>query len=239
VKFLNSGSFVSNAIISYKWFLDPMDTRITNNPSKVYNTAGNKIISFTVTDTKGCKDSVAKNITVYNKPSAVFSWNTTPMGGSNTLLKLNDRSTGAINWNWTDGFMNQSSGTNVDFNYTDSITVKIILTVSNAEGCLDTAQQIIRINPVVILHFPTAFSPNGDQINDLLKPEGVERVANYHLVIFNRWGEVVFETKRSNEFWDGNFMGREMPAGSYPYFIELVDLSGKKIAKNGIISLIR
>jgi gliding motility-associated-like protein len=239
IKFSDASSFVSNSISSSKWILDPLDKRITGNVAKVYNSPGIKTISLIVTDTKGCKDSIAKNITVYSKPKAAFSWITTPLGGSNTLLKLNDQSTGAINWQWTDGMFNQSSGTAVDFNYSDSATVRVLLTVTNVEGCMDTSHQIIRINPVVILHFPTAFSPNGDLLNDLLQPEGVERVANYRLVIFNRWGEVVFQTKRSNEYWDGNFMGREMPAGAYPYYIELIDLAGNKINKNGVVSLIR
>lgn len=239
VKFSDLSSFTSNPIQSYLWTLDPIDFRQMRNPSKIYNSSGSKTISLVVHDIQGCKDSIAKNITVYSKPKAAFSWNTLPLGSSNTLLKLFDQSSGAVNWQWTDGVFNQSSGVNVDFNYTDSATIKVLLTVTNVEGCLDTAHQIIRINPVVILHFPTAFSPNGDQLNDILKPEGVERVATYHLLIFNRWGELVFETRRSNEYWDGNFMGNEMPVGSYPYALELIDLSGNKITKNGVISLLR
>jgi len=239
VKFLDASSFTLNNIVKYKWILEPNDFRTSNNPNKVYYSSGVKTISLVVYDTKGCKDSIAKNITVFSKPSAAFTWSTEALGGTNTLLKLSDRSTGAINWQWTDGAMNQSSSNNVDFKYSDSATVRIILTVSNDEGCVDTDQQVIRINPVVILHFPNAFSPNGDLLNDILKPEGIERVASYHLVIFNRWGEIVFETKSSSEYWDGNFMGREMPAGVYPYYLELVDLPGNRVTKTGQVTLIR
>jgi gliding motility-associated-like protein len=237
--FRDNSSLASGSITNYRWYLEAGDSRLTQNGSKSYKKFGSKLVSLVVTSANGCKDSISKAVTVFDKPKASFSWSLEPIGGTNTILRLFDKSLNANSWQWTDGFLNSGSGANVDFNYTDSASVWVILNVTNTDGCTDTAVQFVKINPKVVLYFPTIFSPNGDLLNDVLKLEGVDYVKSYSLTIFNRWGELVFQSNNPKNYWNGYYKNTELPTGAYPYSIEIIDLAGNKISKKGIVQLVR
>lgn len=237
--FKDNSSIVSGTISNYKWYLETNDTRGSQNVFKAYTSPGNKTVSFVVSSSKGCKDSISKTVNVYDKPKASFVFTIEPIGGKNTTLKLTENGSNATDWQWTDGFLNAGSGQIIDFNYSDSASVWVKLTATNADGCIDTAIRFVRINPAVVLYFPTIFSPNGDLVNDVLKPEGAEYVKTYDLIIFNRWGEIVFKTSNPKEYWNGFYKGTELPNGAYPYDIVIIDLAGNKITKKGVIQLVR
>lgn len=88
------------------------------------------------------------------------------------------------------------------------------------------------------LYIPTAFTPNGDGLNDLMMVEGVE-VSDFQLQIYNRWGELVFATTDQTLGWDGTFKGKPAPQGAYHYFVEGTDERGNKIKKTGNFVLLR
>jgi len=73
------------------------------------------------------------------------------------------------------------------------------------------------MNPVGL---PSAFSPNGDNHNDLWKLDGSKGILIHSLIVFNRWGEKVFEANQPNFAWDGTYRGQAAPAGVYSYFID-------------------
>lgn len=239
VYFKDQSSYSVHPVIQYRWYPQAGTVYRVQNPWHIYVNSGVQTCSYVVEDSKGCMDSVTKTLQVFANPVADFRWNMVPMGGANSDLHLTDQSSGGTGWLWNDGRSNSAGGSSVVFSYKDSASVKITLLVSNAQGCTDTVSKWVYINPVVILHIPTGFSPNGDQLNDVFIPQGAERVKQYYLVIFNRWGEKVFETTRSDAFWDGNFSGKELPAGAYPYFLELTDYAGNRIQRKGAVQLIR
>ena len=229
----------TGTIINSKWYLENNDIRFGKNIFKSYSTPGNKNVSLVVTSNKGCKDSTNVIVIVHDRPKANFDWVIEPVGGTNTTLHLFDKSIDAYMWQWADGFLNAGTKSIEDFNYNDSASVSVLLEVTNADGCTDTAIRFIRINPKVVLYFPTVFSPNGDLVNDVLILEGVDYVKSYNLIIFNRWGEMVFETNNPKNYWDGFYKNAELPMGAYPYSIEIIDLTGNKISKKGVIQLVR
>ena len=70
------------------------------------------------------------------------------------------------------------------------------------------------------LYLPNTFTPNGDKVNDVFRPKGtLEGMKSYHFLIFNRWGEIVYETYDPSSGWDGNFNSEKAPSGSYVYNI--------------------
>ncbi|RYD58020.1 MAG: gliding motility-associated C-terminal domain-containing protein [Sphingobacteriales bacterium] len=85
---------------------------------------------------------------------------------------------------------------------------------------------------------PTAFSPNGDGSNDILYVMG-EGVLEMQLKIYNRWGQVVFESRDLKTGWDGTYNGAEAPMESYAYVLTLVLKNGQSLYKKGNITLIR
>ncbi|MCG8476355.1 MAG: gliding motility-associated C-terminal domain-containing protein [Cytophagales bacterium] len=88
--------------------------------------------------------------------------------------------------------------------------------------------------------FPTAFSPNGDGLNDTYRFVGAHsQVSRYSLMIFNRWGSLVFSTEDAQLGWDGTQNGRKLPEGSYSFMAKIVTSSGTEIQKRGVVHLIR
>ncbi|NQV02933.1 MAG: gliding motility-associated C-terminal domain-containing protein, partial [Bacteroidia bacterium] len=85
---------------------------------------------------------------------------------------------------------------------------------------------------------PTAFTPNGDGLNETFHPVGNE-TAGYSMKIFNRWGEMIFETMIVEPGWDGTCHGEPCQADTYVYFITYKTANGESSQLKGNISLIR
>ncbi|WP_205503251.1 T9SS type B sorting domain-containing protein [Rufibacter psychrotolerans] len=88
-------------------------------------------------------------------------------------------------------------------------------------------------------HFPTAFTPNQDGLNDLFRPVGAPFASKFTLQVLNRWGQIIFESKDPQAGWDGQHNGKPAPPETYLYRLEAVDVNGKRITQKGTITLIR
>ena len=97
----------------------------------------------------------------------------------------------------------------------------------------------IKVLPVQNVGFPTAFSPNGDGLNDYFELNGGP-VRTLNLSIYNRWGEKVYQTTDAHlEGWDGRFKGEPQPSGIYIYYLEIEFLDSRRITKTSELNLIR
>ena len=92
------------------------------------------------------------------------------------------------------------------------------------------------INPLV--NFPTAFTPDGDDLNDEFLPIG-GKVFNFEMLIFSRWGEVIFSSDNMLSGWDGKIRGKDAPEGTYIYRINFEDATGKTFDQSGAVYLLR
>ena len=102
-------------------------------------------------------------------------------------------------------------------------TLPITLIATSPDGCLDTSIVFILINEENICYVPNTFSPNGDEFNNEFLPiitSGYDHY-NYNLLIFNRWGEIVFESKDTEQGWDGSYNGTLVQSGGYTWKISL------------------
>lgn len=88
------------------------------------------------------------------------------------------------------------------------------------------------------VYLPNAFTPNGDQLNDLLLLRG-STVDEMYLAIYNRWGELIFETRNINQGWDGTYRGEALPPDAYAYYLEVRCFNGETFFDKGHINLIR
>jgi gliding motility-associated-like protein len=105
-------------------------------------------------------------------------------------------------------------------------------------GCRDSASLIVSItDDCPDIYIPTGFSPNGDQNNDIYFIFGY--TLKFELVIYNRWGQVVFETTDQTVGWDGTFKGERLQSGVYAYKLSLTDRKGIYTQKTGNITLMR
>jgi gliding motility-associated-like protein len=120
----------------------------------------------------------------------------------------------------------------------DSIKYKVRATIP--EGCFGEDEIIVRVfrtEPDIFV--PTAFTPNKDGKNDILKPicVGINQLDYFR--IYNRWGQLLFETNDPEKGWDGSISGAEQSSGTFVFMAKGTDYTGKVIIKNGTVVLIR
>ncbi len=121
---------------------------------------------------------------------------------------------------------------------TDSIRYKV--QVFNDIGCFDSAYVLVKVFKTIPYVFvPTGFTPNGDGLNDVIKPTavGVQKI-NYFR-IFNRWGEMVFNTTTNERGWDGKVKGTLQGSNVFVWMVSAIDYLGKPIFLKGTVTLIR
>lgn len=119
-----------------------------------------------------------------------------------------------------------------------TVTTVYELTIFDENDCPYSAQVTVNVENSLILYVPNAFSPNGDEINDLVKVYGLS-LETIDFSIFNRWGERVFYTDDLNEGWDGTFKGEKLPPDVYIYYLDAFYLDGQKKSMKGSITLIK
>lgn len=126
-------------------------------------------------------------------------------------------------------------GINIVFNDTGQAIIKVVS--MNMLGCTDSAFTKIEIRQEQVF-FATGFTPNGDGLNDVFKPQGAG-VKGYQLTIFNRWGQIVFSTTDVNLGWDGTIDGTPVATDVYFYQCDMTGTSGKVYGYNGNVTVIR
>jgi gliding motility-associated-like protein len=161
-------------------------------------------------------------------------------------VQLQARSFGS-NWNylWSPpvGLTNPTISNPV-FSY--DITMNYLVRITNSSGCSVTDSLLVKVaSPSLIppnkveVFVPTGWSPNGDGHNDLLQPFFVNvKIMNYFRV-YNRWGQLVFESKDPSPGWDGTFNGRKLMSDTYSWEIEVLGNDDKKYLQTGRSVLIR
>lgn len=118
----------------------------------------------------------------------------------------------------------------------------VSLIAFHENGCTDTATANIDVMPLVTLVMPNAFTPNNDGLNDDFRGYGfVDAIADYKMSIWNRWGELIFETDNPLMGWNGskNNSGQESPVGVYVYQVEYLAPRGDVKKLTGHVTLVR
>jgi gliding motility-associated-like protein len=126
-------------------------------------------------------------------------------------------------------------GLNVRFRDTGEAIIKVISI--NLLGCIDSSSTTLEVKDEQ-LFFPNGFTPNGDGLNDVFKPQGLG-IAEYQLLIYNRWGEVIFQTTDYTTGWDGTVNNMPVPSDVYLYQCEVIGPSGHRSNYSGNITVLR
>jgi gliding motility-associated-like protein len=120
----------------------------------------------------------------------------------------------------------------------DSVTYKVVVT--NTNGCADSAYIKVKIfdtHPQIFV--PSAFTPNGDGLNDTFRPIAVGITKLDYFRVYNRWGQLVFSTTVNEQGWDGKIGGKEQASGTFVWLVHGVDFTGKTVFAKGTVTLIR
>jgi gliding motility-associated-like protein len=230
--------------VSYEWSPSTalsgttiINPRVTPETTTVY--------TVKVTDGYGCSDTAMVKVEIVNATAVKAKINVADfLCRPYDSLTFLDRSTGAIrnyNWNFGNGQTSTSANPPTQF-YTipnGQHTYVARLAVMDTAGCTDTAYHFIEVVDNCYIAVPTGFTPNNDGRNDFLYPLNAYKASNLHFRIYNRNGQLVFETTDWSRKWDGRIGGMEQPTGVYIWMLDYNDPSGKRISLKGTSALIR
>lgn len=197
---------------SIVWDFGTGDTSTTLTANYCYYMPASYTVGIAVVDVNGCVGalSVPNYITVHPDPVAGFAV-TTPMPTSldEASIGFDDMSVGSDTCKWYfdngDSLISVNCG-DIVYGYTDTGAFHVQQIVANQWGCRDTAYGDVVIVNNTSIYIPNTFTPNGDGKNDVFMPVG-EYVENFHLWIFDRWGNLIFETTDITKGWDGHANG--------------------------------
>jgi gliding motility-associated-like protein len=214
-----------------------------NNP--VATPATSTLYTVKVTFGGACSDSASTLIKIKN-PIPVKAG----ISGSGYLcrpydsISLNNTSTGNIaiwRWDFGNGRIDTSAtpGTQYYSLNDNDFSYNVRLIVADTAGCGDTTNYLIKVVDNCYIAVPTGFTPNGDGLNDYLYPLNAYKATNLLFKVYNRSGQLIFETRDWTKKWDGRFNGTPQPSGVYVWMLEYTDERGKKISLKGTTALIR
>lgn len=171
-------------------------------------------------------------------PKADFEANPWESDVFSSKIRFTDLSYGANTWNWSFGDGATSNIQHPTHIFSDSGTYTVTLNIISKYGCVDAITKTIRINPDFAVFIPNAFTPDADGINDTFGAKGYG-INEYSMLIFDRWGELIFESYRYGNNWDGKQKGKEVEVGVYVYKIILKDINMKSHQFIGNVNVIR
>ena len=249
VNFKDQSAIASGINAKWRWeFGDATVKSDLKNPVHCYENSSNLIstqytITLTVTSDSGCVSSLTKKdfITLNPNPESLFSVDPQTAYLINPVISFENLSTGAYAWDWYFGDSVTSTLQNpMPHEYADTGSYMITLIVYSASNCKDTSYQKIIIEPDFSFYVPSSFTPNDDGLNDTFSGKGIFN-NNYKMIIYNRWGEVVYKTDDIKTPWDGTTKGGKEIAleDTYVYHISLKDIHRKTHVYRGIVTLIR
>ncbi len=213
------------------------------NPNTLTPVAGPQTTTtylLIVYDTLGCPKPARDSITVkVIPPIAAFAGNDTIIV-ANQPLQLNATGGTIYAWSPFTGMNDPTISNPVVIITTAPDTITYRVKVSVPEGCFaydDIKVTVFKTLPEIFI--PTGFTPNGDGLNDVLKPILVGMKELKFFRVFNRWGEMLFSTSKTDKGWDGTFGGVKQASGTYVFEAEAIDYLGNIIIKKGTAVLIR
>ncbi len=188
-----------------------------------YTSDGVFDVSLTVTDLNGCVNTLLNSdmITIFPQPVASFNATPTELSTYNPFVSTDNNSTNATNyfWEFGDGFT--SNAFNPSHTYPDRAGTYVIKLYATNGICIDSAEVTIEVKDELTWYIPNTFTPDGDEVNNVFFPvfnDAFDK-QSYTMLIFDRWGEILFETHDVTVGWDGTYNGQLCKEGTYTWKI--------------------
>lgn len=215
IEFTDLSSSATTGITGWKWEIENGDVSYDQNPTICFSaTYSDQVydVELVVSNSYGCEDTIYVTDFIGVTATPVASFNCDPAEVDvfdPTVNFINTTENGyTYSWNFGDA-SGLSSETDPQHTYPDSPDqYNVILEAQSADGlCSSFAEKMVTIRDVIVYYIPNTFTPDGDLFNETFKPvfqSGYDPY-DFHLVIYNRWGEVVFETFDAAFGWDGSY----------------------------------
>lgn len=236
----------SETPIYYSWnFGDGSPISTDSDPAHVYDTPGMYVVTLTIRTDEGCIDTLILEqedlINIFPIPEAAFDVSTEETDICHPSVYFTNQSSDASKYYyWLDDGATYRTQENFGYAFSSSGYHYPYLIAYNEEGCSDTANVRIYVEPFSVF-IPNTFTPDDDQFNGTLTPQMWLTPTEWDFKIYNRWGEIVFKTTDYNEGWDGIYKGVPAQTGTYQYILTYKPCSAEQgtVFVEGHINLLR
>lgn len=248
--FQNLTTISSGKIVKWLWEFGSINSKsdIKDPPPHTFkNTSNTAPVKFTIkltaTSDSGCVVTETKTnyITVLPKPKAAFNVDPPSALVTNPIISFTNLSVGGDSCKWAFADLGTSDSCSpAPYAFVDTGKYVVSLITSNSYGCADTTMRTVIIEPDYVLYIPNSFTPNADDVNDTFAAKG-SFIMDYDMTIYDRWGNVVYQTNDINLPWNGGYKGSTtvMPAAVYVYALKIKATNKKNYSYRGIVTLMR
>ncbi len=245
VGMINNSTMQGGSIAHWVWNFGDNTTSTQNSPTHCFK-SGTYNVSLTVVSDSGCTSVATINnaVTVYPNPVAGFIYTPEDVDIIDPTVTIENQAEGATAYIY---FISDSYVVAGQPNFTHTFTsdvpqnYTVLQIVTNSFGCKDSVQHDIIINPGYTFYIPNAFTPNRDGTNEVFKGTGIG-IKTYTLMIFDRWGELIFQSDNLEKGWDGTFKGKGgeiVQEGVYVWKVQLRDEKNNEHDFDGTVSVIK
>lgn len=240
-RFQSKSRISSGRIVAYSWNFGDNKVAADSMPAHVYDRDGWYNVTLDLVSDKGCAASkqFIQMALVHPLPDAQIKYSIAEGEQNNSLIRfMNATPTATVSARWNFGrfgYAYQDSSLSLQ----DTATIQAILQVTDANGCTGIARESLFASGPLLVFFPNAFTPNSDELNELFMPRGVINTESYKFTIYNRWGELVYESSEPYKGWDGRYMEQDSPQDVYTYLLQIQDYKGNPKVYRGTFTLIR
>ncbi|MBU6158627.1 MAG: gliding motility-associated C-terminal domain-containing protein [Bacteroidetes bacterium] len=237
IQLVNRSIYSPSSDIKWKWNFGDGNFSTLKEPIHTYQQYGNYAITL-IANSNQCQnhtESISKNITIQNNIDGIRYPTINALRNSPTSISATRNAT---RFQWTPSLgLNNPLIRNPIFNY--SSDQEYLIRFTDNLGCSAVDTLLVQVFDVEDIQIPDAFTPNGDGINDYLDIFLIGGASKIKFWVFNRWGQLMFETTDPAQRWDGNYQGKKQPLENYVWIAEITTSSGKIIRKRGQTILIR
>jgi gliding motility-associated-like protein len=244
VTFINNNPSATNCTWN---FGNNQTSSLCFDPTTVYSQVGCYDITLTQTDSQGCDTTVTFNdVVCIEDVDASFYLSPGTIGPGNSTVTFYNNSSNAVSYQWYFGDNTNATDFEPIHTYSTNLQTGYVATLiaTSDAGCIDSTSMPISYQELLIYYVPNTFTPDADEHNQLFTPVFTSGFSpdNFEMTIFNRWGELVWQSFDHTEGWDGSFglKGLNAPVGTYVWVISFKPKDNDdKLKITGFVNLLR
>jgi gliding motility-associated-like protein len=235
-------NYVTN--LNYSWDFGDGGTSTVANPTNIYKNVGTYDVSLTIHADIGCLDTFYLTkydlVQVHPSPISKYKIDKAEADICHSTIQFTDQSEGGLTYFYMFDNIEGTTEQNPSYTFKADGMFYPKQYVTNEFLCVDSSFEQVTILPYTV-YIPNTFTPDGDEYNNEFKVVSYLPANSWDFKIYNRWGEIIFETKEQDDFWDGTYKGQKVLDGIYTYYLiyESCESSANTHELTGFVALIR